>query len=98
MIGKLIVFRVLAKNDKLTTNKFCRQFYGYIDRSNNYRYTYKREGFIEKFPYIKPLRGVLIVKKRDSKQIVSFLKMFNADIFMRDVLLNKEDMRKLKIK
>ena len=98
MIGSLIVFRILAKNTKLTMNKFCRQFYGYIDRSNNYKYTYKRGGFIEKFRYIKPLRGVLIVRKKDSKKIISFLKDFNADIFVRDVLLNKEDMRKLKIK
>jgi hypothetical protein len=79
-------------------NKFCRKFYGYVDRSNNYRYTYRREGFIEKFPHIKPLRGVLIVRKEDSESIVTFLKEFNADILVRSIVLTEDDMKKLKIK
>lgn len=98
MLGKIIIFRILPRNTKLVMNKFCRQFYGYVDRSHNYRYTYKRGGFLEKFPYIKPLRGVLIVRTKDSKSIISFLKDFNADIFVRNIVLTKEDMRKLNIK
>jgi hypothetical protein len=94
--GKIIVFRVLAKTNKSIMNKFCRQFYGYLDRSHNSQYTYKRKGFIERFPYIKPLRGVIIVKKEDAKKIISFLNSYNAEIYARDIILVKEDKDKLK--
>lgn len=94
-IGKIIVFRVLARNDKLTMNKFCRQFYGYLDRSHNYRYEYQRKGFIENFQYIKPLRGVLVVRKEDADEIISFLRSYNAEIYARDIILLQDDIKKL---
>ena len=97
-IGKIIIFRVLACSDKLTMNKFCRQFYGYTDRSHNYRYEYQRKGFIDNFPYIKPLRGVIVVRKEDANEIISFLKSYQAEIYTRDIILLKKDLRKLKIK
>ena len=94
-VGKVIVFRVLTRNDKLTMNKFCRQFYGYLDRSHNYRYQYQRKGFIENFPYIKPLRGVIVVRKEDADEIISFLKSYNAEIYARDIILTQDDLKKL---
>lgn len=94
-VGKIIVFRVLARNDKLTMNKFCRQFYGYLDRSHNYRYQYQRKGFIENFSYIKPLRGVIVVRKEDANEIISFLKSYNAEIYARDIILTQDDLKKL---
>ena len=93
--GKIIVFRVLAKTNKLVMNKFCRQFYGYLDRSHNYRYQYQRKGFIENFPHIKVLRGVIVVKIEDAKEIVSFLDSYNAEIFEREIILVPEDLDKL---
>lgn len=95
-IGKIIVFRVLAKSGQLKTNKFCRQFYGYLDRSHNYKYQYQRKGFIDNFPHIKPLRGVLVVRKDDSDEIIEFLKSYNAELYARDIVLQDEDLKKLK--
>lgn len=97
-IGKIIVFRVLARNDKLTMNKFCRQFYGYLDRSHNYQYKYQRKGFIENFLYIKPLRGVIVVRKEDADEIISFLKSYNAEIYARDIILLEKDLKELRIR
>ena len=94
-IGKIIVFKVLAKNNKLLMNKFCRKFWGYKDRSNNYKYEYKRNGYIDQFSYIKPLRGVLVVKKEDAGEIISFLESYNADIYARDIILLNEDQKAL---
>ena len=94
-IGTIIVFRVLARNDKLTMNRFCRQFYGYLDHSNNYKYRYQREGFLDNFKYIKPLRGVIVVKKKDANEIISFLQSYNAEIYARDILLLEEDLKEL---
>ncbi len=96
--GKIIVFKVLTKTNKLVMNKFCRQFYGYLDRSHNYRYQYKRKGFIENIPHIKLLRGVIIVKKEDANEIILFLKSYNAEIFEREIILLSEDLDKLSFK
>ena len=96
-MGKIIAFRVLAQNDKSTMNRFCRQFYGYLDRSNNYRYRYHRNGFLDNFNYIKPLRGVIVVKKEDGDEIISFLESYNAEIYARDIILLEEDIKKLKM-
>lgn len=96
--GKIIVFRVLTKTNKLVMNKFCRQFYGYFDRSHNYRYQYQRKGFIENFPHIKILRGVIVVKIEDANEIVSFLESYNAEIFAREIILVPEDLDKLNSK
>ena len=94
-IGSIIIFRILTKTDKLTMNKFCRQFYGYLDRSHKGKYQYHRDGFLDDFPHIKPLRGVLVVRKKDAKKIISYLETYNADIYARDIILRKEDIEKL---
>lgn len=96
--GKIIVFRVLAKTNKLVMNRFCRQFYGYLDRSCNNRYQYQRKGFIENFPHIKIIRGVIIVKKEDADEIVSFLESYKAEIFIREIILLPKDLDKLNSK
>ena len=96
--GKIIVFKVLTKTNKLIMNKFCRQFYGYLDRSHNYRYQYQRKGFIENFPHIKVLRGVIVVKIEDANEIISFLESYNAEIFAREIVLVPEDLDKLNSK
>lgn len=91
-IGKLIVFKVSTKNPKSIIDKFCRQFNGYVDRSNNNQYQYHRKGFIENFPHIKLTRGVIIVRDCDSDVIVSFLESYNAEIFVRDIILEDNDL------
>ncbi len=96
--GTIIVFRILTRTNKLAMNKFCRQFYGYTDRSHNYRYEYQRKGFLDNFPYIKPIRGVIIVRKEDASEIISFLESYNAEIYARDIILLEKDLWKLKIK
>lgn len=95
--GKLISFKVLANNDKLHMNKFCRDFYGFMDKSNNGKYSYKRKGFINQFKYVKLMKSLLIVKKEDFKEIISFLKKYNASLTMRDVVLSKSDIKTLKL-
>ncbi len=89
--GKIIVFKLAMTNDRTAMNRFCRQFYGYLDRSHNYRYQYKRKGFLGDFAHIRLQRGVIVVKKEDSKEIISFLKSYDAEIFARDITLTKAD-------
>jgi len=91
-IGKLIVFKMASTNGRSTMNRFCRRFYGYVDHSCNYKYTYKRRGFLDDFPHLKLQRGVVVVRKQDAKEVITFLESSNAEIFARDIVLIDEDL------
>jgi hypothetical protein len=91
-LGELIVFKLATSNDHSTMKKFCRRFYGYLDRSHNYKYTYERRGFLDDFPHLKLQRGVIVVRKQDAKEVISFLESYHAEIFARDLVLTEEDL------
>ncbi len=95
-LGKIIVFKMAPTNDRSTMNRFCRQFYGYLDRSSNYRYRYQRKGFLDDYPYIKPHKGVIVVRKEDAESILTFLESYDAEVYARDVILMEEDLEQLK--
>lgn len=93
--GAVIAFKVFDGGGKKAANRFCREFYGYTDRSNRGRYSYKRPGFIDKFMHIKILRGLIIVRTRDVDEIMAFLTSHGAEVFMREVVLLHQDTQKL---
>lgn len=95
--GKMIAFRVQSKTTQAKLNKFCRKFYGYTDKSCHGKYTYKRKGLLDDIPHINPIRSLLIVKNEDCDKVVLFLEKYNAEIFVRNVILEETDMEKLKI-
>ena len=97
-VGKIIVFKLAATNDSSSMKKFCRRFYGYLDRSCNYRYQYQRRGLLDEYPHLKLQRGVIVVMKEDAEPILSFLESYNAEIFARDIILQEEDNEQLKVK
>ena len=91
--GRLIVFKLAKTNDRVAMNRFCRRFYGYLDHSHNNKYRYQRKGFLDDFPHLRLQSGVIVVKKEDAREILSFIKSYNAEIFMRDIILTKRDLR-----
>jgi len=91
-LGELIVFKLAGSNNHSTMKKFCRRFYGYLDRSHNYKYTYPRKGFLDNFPHLRLQRGVVVVRKQDAKEVISFLESYKAEIFARDLVLTEEDL------
>ena len=91
MHGTIILFRVLPQTTKNLMNKFCREFYGYEAKSHYGQYTYKKKGFLEDFRHIKPLRSVLIVREEDADGIISFLREYNAEVIVRRIELDDED-------
>jgi hypothetical protein len=98
MYGTIIIFRILRHTTKNKMNKFCREFYGYESKSNYGRYTYWKKGFLEDFPYIKPLRGVLVVREEDADGLVSFLHDYKAEVYVRRIVLEESDIEKLGLK
>ena len=90
-IGKMIALSIGKGMTQNERNKFSRKFYGYTDRSRFGKYTYFREGWLGNIPHLKPVKSVLIVRQQDCQKVLDFLKSYNAEIFVRDVLLTKED-------
>lgn len=93
--GKIIVFRLLKRVGHVKVNQFCRRFYGYTDRSNRGRYSYKRSGFIDEIPHVRIIRGVVIVRAEDAGKVVSFLNEFGAEVHTWTVVLRHEDEKAL---
>ena len=93
--GTMIAFKMHGRINQNRLNKFCRAFYGYNDRSNKGKYVYHREGFLSKIPHLSPIRSLLIMRKNDAQQVISFLEGYDAEIYTRDILLTDEDFEKL---
>ncbi len=95
--GIIIVFKN-PKAEPKTLSKFCREFYGYKDKSQHGKYFYQRKGLLDKIPHIliNPIRTAMVVKKEDSEMVINFLKKYNADIFARKIELLSTDLNKIK--
>lgn len=91
MIGKLFVFTIFKNNEHKNIDKFCKKFYGQETSSHGGKYHYRRHGFLEDIPHIKLIRGVIIVPTDSAEKVIQFLEEFNAEFFMRDVILLPED-------
>jgi hypothetical protein len=91
MIGKLFVFTIFKNNERKNIDKFCKKFYGQETSSHGGKYHYRRHGFLEDIPHIKLIRGVIIVPTDSAEKVIQFLEEFNAEFFMRDVILLPED-------
>lgn len=91
MIGKLFVFTIFKNNERKNIDKFCKKFYGQETSSHGGKYHYRRHGFLEDIPHIKLIRGVIIVPTDSAEKVKQFLEEFNAEFFMRDVILLPED-------
>jgi hypothetical protein len=91
MIGNLIVFRFKEKTEQKSINQFCKKFYGQNTSSHGGKYRYRRHGLLENIPHIKLMGGVIIVKKDSTKKLIDFLRVYEAEFYVRDVILLHED-------
>jgi len=93
--GTIILYRIRTKTTKSNTEKFCREFYGYMDKSNYGKYQYRRKGLLDRIPHVKLIRGAIIIKKENCDEITQFLKKFNAEVHVRTIILVKKDKKQL---
>lgn len=77
--------------------RFCNRLYGYKDHSQKGKYVYERKGLLDEIPniLINPIRSIIIVKKKDAEKVFAFLKEFDAEVFFKEIKLQKEDIEKL---
>lgn len=96
MMGKLIAFRIFKYAGQKGADQFCKKFYGQdtITKGKKYR----RRGLLDETPHVKLIRGVIIVSTRDAKEVIKFLKEFNAEVLVRDVVLTTQDRKVLRVK
>jgi hypothetical protein len=93
MIGKLIAFIVFTHGNKVKSSMFAKKFYGQETSSHRGKYRYRRKGFLDDIKHIKLIRGVIIVKKEEVNGILDFLNQFDTKIFVRNVELDKNEVK-----
>lgn len=91
MKAKLICY-TLGKVDHQIRSRFKREFFGYVDKSNNNQYTYQRKGLLKDIPHSKPIRSTVIVKSKDEAKIIRFLKRFKAEIKTYWIIIDKNEL------
>ncbi len=91
MNGKIIVFRFKEKTEQKSINQFCKKFYGQNTSSHGGKYQYRRTGLLDNIPHIKLIGGVIIVTKDLAEKVIDFLKEYNAEFYIREVILLYED-------
>jgi len=72
MKAKLIIYELskLEQYHKVLVN---RALFGFTDNSNKGSYLYKRGGVLSNIPHKRLIRGVIIVKDKDSNKVISVL-------------------------
>ena len=94
MEGTLIAFR-LARYDKNVASELVRRLYGQRTSSHGGKYVYRRKGLLDEIPYVRLIRGVVIVRTEDAGRVIEFLKGFRAEVHARTVTLTNEDRDRL---
>ncbi len=94
----MVAFSVGKGMSQKERNEFSRQFYGYVDKSNYGRYSYKRKGWLDQVPHLKPVKSVIILRNEDAQKVVDYLELFDAKLFIREIVLTQNDLIKLEIR
>lgn len=97
MFGILIVYRLHSPHNPNRASDLVKKLYGQKTSSHKGRYTYRRKGLLDEIPSIRLIRGVLIVRMKDKDPIVSLLDSFDAEIFIREIVLTEEDKKALNL-
>ena len=94
--GQLIVYRT-NHLPRTQESKLSRELYGYTDKSQYGKYTYKRPGILDKIPHIIPLgwRALLITRPQNARAVIKTLQEFQAQIYVRRIELEEEDLEML---
>ena len=79
MKAKLVTYttKKLNKSEKSILSK---RMYGYIDKSNKSRYTYKRKGLLEDMRYTKICNNTFIITTKNWSQIKKELIKMKANV------------------
>ena len=95
MEGTIIVYQLTGLK-QIDRDKFCRAFLGRIVKTHKGKYTHTIVGFLDAIPHILASRAVVIIDKKDKQRVSLFFKKWKVnDVFIRDVVLTNDDIRRL---
>lgn len=96
--GLLVAFKLNKDLSLCEKTAFLRKVRGYTDYSQYGRYQYQRQGVLAKWkiPYYSPVRGIIVIRKKDFLK-VKRLFSGKAQVYVWQVVLTKEDIKKMKI-
>ena len=92
MKAKLICYQLGNVSHKIRS-KFKREFFGYLDKSQNGRHIYQRDGLLSTIPHSRPIKAMVIVKNENETEVVSLLEKFNAKIKVYEVVVDDEELK-----
>lgn len=96
--GRIICYNLKPANlTRVEIARFQMELSGRQNRSNYGRYTYYREGLLDRIPHIKPVRSAIVVLPEFAEEILELLRKYRAEIFARDIILRREDIIKLRM-
>ena len=81
MEKSLLLYDLKNKNNVEKTH-IVRSLFGYEDKSNMGKYTYKRDGLFSKFKYEKWDKSAIVVDSKDEEQVKKILKKFGLNVLI----------------
>ena len=88
MDGKIVIYKASSSNK---STQLYKALHGYTDRSNHGKYTYQRDGLLDEIPHRKVIKGVFILRKKDSQKFVDLLEKYEIEHYVRNIELMAED-------
>jgi hypothetical protein len=86
-----------SKTPQPVANRFVQKFYGQDATTRGGSYRYRKEGLLDKIPYRKLRRGVLILRERDLVKVTAFLNEWGARYEVRVIKPTPEDLTELSL-
>ncbi len=88
--GTLLAFRLMSY-DKARASDLVKKLYGQRTSSHRGKYVCRRKGLFDEIPYVRLIRGVVIVREEDAARVVDLLGRFGTEVHARTVELTRED-------
>jgi len=95
-IGLIMIYK-LEGLSQIDRDKLCRKLLGRTVKTHKGKYTHHVKGILDNIPHIRVGNGILIINKTDEIKISNFLEENKVkNVFIRDIILTKNDINKLK--
>jgi hypothetical protein len=98
MLGRMLVFRLKPPQDPNVASDLVKKLYGQATSNHKGKYRYRRKGLLDEIPAHRLIRGVIIVKEADVKPVMDLLNDFDAEVFVRKVVLTADDKKALGVR
>lgn len=92
----MVAFQLPAGLPSSDRTRFHDAFWGRTTKTWGGRYEFHRAGLMEEVPHHKLIRGVFVVRAQDRHRVVDFLREWKAEVHIRRVHLEREDLGPLK--